>query len=83
MIKEHWCINVSNKIISKQLLNVLAEETNELLSGGILQKQCFQLVLELPRLSQSEKVTLEVEKVYEVCNEVSPDILLGLCCIGL
>lgn len=46
-------------------------------------KATFLVVLELPQLSQSEKVTLEVEKVYEVCNEVTPDILLGLCCIGL
>lgn len=32
---------------------------------GILQKQCFScVVFELPQLCQSEKVTLEVEKVY-------------------
>lgn len=46
-------------------------------------RNIFLVGLELPQLSQSEKVTLEVEKVYEVCNEVTPDILLGLCCIGL
>lgn len=61
------------------------QQKSQMLSDeiGILQKQCLLVVLELPWISQSENVTLEVEKVYEVCNEVTPDILLGLCCIRL
>lgn len=39
---------------------------------------CFGVTLVVP-----EKVTLGVEKLYEVCNELTPDTLLGLCCIGL
>lgn len=42
----------------------------------------IEFVLDFTWLSQSQEAALEVE-VYEVCNEVTPDILWGLCCIGL
>lgn len=48
-----------------------------LYSSRAVFRRCFE------RAFQLEEVTLEVEKVCEVCNEVTPDILLGLCCIGL
>lgn len=48
----------------------------------MIQKQSLNMRLVF-WLLLSEEPRLEVGKVYEVCNEVTPDTRAGLCCVGL